>query len=142
MNKEKGFTLLEVLIVLSIWSIIILLATPIIFGRIDEKQDEVFFEVLEFDLLYMQRVASMTKEYVRFRMRGNQYVILKGREETVLLRRDLPPGVIIDMKSLSAISFDQNGRIRQPFTVMIKTDQSNYSLVFPLGKGRSYVVKK
>lgn len=142
MNKEKGFTLLEVLIVLSIWSIIILLATPIIFGRIDEKQDEVFFEVLEFDLLYMQRVASMTKEYVRFRMRGNQYVILKGREETVLLRRDLPPGVIIDMKSLSAISFDQNGRIRQPFTVMIKTDQSNYSLVFPLGKGRSYVVKQ
>lgn len=142
MKQGNGFTLLELLIVLSIWSVLLLIITPIIHTRIMTQQDEPFLDTLEFDFLYMQRLSTLTKDYVSFRVRTDHYVITQGSGAKVILRRELPSGWKINMKSLTAISFDENGRVRQPYTITLTTNQSIYNIIFPLGKGRCYVVEK
>lgn len=142
MNKKNGFTLLEVLIVLGIWSSLMLLVTPSIHARVHEQQEKTFLETFEFDLLYMQRLATLTKDYVHLRLRGDKYVIFQGTHDTTVLIRHIPPGWKINLKSLKAISFDSNGRVREPITIEITTNHSLYKVVFPLGKGRAYVVKQ
>lgn len=142
MSKKNGFTLLELLIVLSIWSVLILLVTPIAYATINSQQEEPFFELLEYDFLYMQRLSTLTKDKVDFRVRGNHYVITKDSGAKEILKREIPAGWKINMRTLLSISFDENGRVRQPITIIITTKHSEYNLVFPLGKGRYYVVKQ
>lgn len=141
-NNKNGFTLLEVLIVLGIWTSLMLLVTPMVYERVHEQQEKTFLETFEFDLLYMQRLSTLTKDYVRLGLRKDKYVILQGVHDMVILQREIPSGWKINLRSLKAISFDQNGRVRKPITIIITTKRSKYNVVFPLGKGRSYVVKQ
>lgn len=141
-NKINGFTLLEMLIVLGVWSVLLLLVTPLVYTGVQQQQEETFLETFEFDLLYMQRLSTLTKDYVRFGLREDKYVILQGISDKPILERDIPPGWNINLRSLKAISFDQNGRVRKPITIFITTNHSKYNVIFPLGKGRAYVVKE
>lgn len=140
--RERGFTLLEVIIVMGICSIILLLLVPITYRQVEIRQEETFLESFEFDLLYMQRLSLLTQEPVSLRERNHQYVILTGAREDVILRKNIPNGWKLDMKSLPYISFDHNGRIRQPFTIILYTRNSKYNIIFPMGKGRAYAVKQ
>lgn len=140
--KSDGFTLIEVLVVLSIWSVIILLLVPISSKQIEVQQEKRFFETFEFDILYMQRLSMMTKEDVRLRFYKDRYHILKGHKDPTILVRDMPPNWKINMRDYISISFDENGRMRNPITIVITTTNASYNIVFPLGKGRYYVVEK
>ena len=141
-EQKNGFTLLELLVVLSIWSVLLLLVTPLTFTQIDERKEKLFLETLEFDLLFMQRLSTLTKDDVRFGIRKDKYVILQGHNENVVSTREIPAGWKFDMRSLKYIAFDENGRVRQPITIVLTTNRSEFKIVFPLGKGRSYVVKQ
>ena len=141
-SKINGFTLIEVVVVLSIWSVIILLLVPISLKQIEVQQEKRFFETFEIDILYMQRLSMMTKENVRLRFYDDSYHILKGQKEPTILVRDMPSSWKINMRNYLSISFDENGRMRNPITIVITTTYASYNIIFPLGKGRYYVVEQ
>lgn len=141
MDNNRGFTLLEVLIVLGIWSVLMLLVTPFIFEKITEHHEEKFMETLEYDLLYMQRYATLTKGKVYLHLKEGGYAISESSYKA-MIERKMPANWEVGKRTLKSISFDENGRVRQPGNMMIKTGKANYRIVLPLGKGRAYIVKE
>src|SRR5699024_3835174 len=140
-NHRNGFTLLEVLIVLFIWSILVLLIAPIHFSLIETQQEEYFFETFAYDVLYTQSLSSTTKDYVQINLYEDRYTISRGYKGEILLTQNIPSGWVIKAKAFHTISFDDKGRIRRPGTFFIQTKHHEYAIVFPFGKGRYHVVK-
>lgn len=140
-DRKNGFTLLEMLIVLTIWSVLVLLILPINFTHLEKQQEEYFFETLAFDILYAQNLSSTTKDIVQINLYEDHYTIWRGYRE-VLLTRYIPSGWVIKRKVSHVISFDDKGRIRKPGNFVIQTKSHEYAVVFPFGKGRYHIVEQ
>lgn len=142
-NKSRnGFTLLEVLIVLFMWSFLVLLIAPFHFSHIETQQEDSFFETFAYDVLYTQSLSTTTKDYIQINLYEDRYTIRRGYKGEVLLTRNIPSDWVIKAKVFHTISFDDKGRIRMPGTFFIQTKDDEYSVVFPFGKGRYHVVKQ
>ncbi|TRM12700.1 type II secretion system protein [Lentibacillus cibarius] len=143
MNNKNGFTLVEMLFVLAVWSVLMLLIVPIPLPLLNEKTEEYFLETLEMDLLYTQSMSYNSRtNYMLMFPDDRTYVIKQGGYSTVdrpVVKRKLPDGWKIQDRLMSVISFNQKGTIRKPGTFAIKTSSSTYNIVCPLGKGRCYI---
>lgn len=140
MDQTNGFTLIEVLFVLAVLSVLILISTPIQVSVLDNKTEEHFLETLEMDLLYMQSLAYNSRTHYRLTFPNQQRYVIKKNNATILERK-VPDGWEIDIRTLSTISFNSNGTIREPGTFAIQTLTDQYNIVCPFGKGRCYVEK-
>lgn len=140
MNQANGFTLIEMLAVLSIYAILILLSAPIMVKTFEAQQEKQFLKTFEFDLLYAQNLSTQSKNNIRINFDEDQYTILSDNE--VITSRMIPENWHINLRVIKNIGFDENGRIKEPGTMSIKTRQSEYVVVFPFGKGRGYIVKQ
>lgn len=139
--NEKGFTLIEVLLVLTLISTLIVLIAPIHVQQVNIQEEKQFLELLEFDILYTQSLSIMENEEVKIIFKNNEYVIVQGIKGSRLLARRIPKGWTVNLNGLTSIAFDEKGKIRQPGTFKIHTNTSSYNVVFPFGKGRGYIVK-
>lgn len=139
-KRANGFTLIEMLFVLGLWSVLFLLTVPMLVQAIEGQQEQQFFKTFESDILYIQSLATQSKSHIRINFSQDHYTILSG--ETVKIRRKIPKDWHINLRVIKNISFDENGRIKEPGTMSIKTKRSEYVVVFPFGKGRGYVVKQ
>ncbi|MFD2759407.1 competence type IV pilus minor pilin ComGD [Lentibacillus juripiscarius] len=141
MPHKNGFTLVEMLLVLSIWSVLILLTVPVQLSLLEKKTEKQFFETLEMDLLYTQSLSYNSKAgyWLTFPNDGH-YQIKKGF--FTILERSVPEGWEIDKRTLPKISFNHKGTIISPGTFSIQTASSTYNIVCPLGKGRCYIDKQ
>src|SRR5690625_1911197 len=134
--NKNGFTLLELLVVLAIWSLLLLLVTPINFSLMEKKQVQYFFETFAYDILYTQNLSTTTKDYVQLNLYEDRYTIRRGYKGEILLTRNIPANWVIKAKVFHTISFDDKGRIRMPGTFFIQTKHDEYAIVFHFGKGR------
>lgn len=141
-DSKNGFILLEVLVVLVIWSILILLVVPINLSYLEKQQEKHFFETFAFDVLYAQSLSTTTKEYVQLKIDEDHYTIRIGYLAKILVMRSIPSDWIVRRKLFRTISFDDNGRMRTPGNFIIETKHHKYTIVFPFGKGRYHIVKQ
>lgn len=140
--RKNGFTLIEMLFVLSICSIIITLSVPLIFSTLEKQEEKRFLETFEFDVLYMQNLSiGKTDGYLRIEFYEDNYSILNGTTDETLLVRNYPKHVTVTINTwaMKSISFNKNGVIKFPGNVSIVINNTEYILVFPLGKGRFYI---
>lgn len=143
MARKNGFTLLEVLIVLAMWSIFILLSAPLHFSSLNKQQEKQFLETLEFDVLYAQNLAIGSPNHtVAILFREDSYSIVMRDGEKKLLERKVPPDSMIDPRTHKQISFNEHGSIRKPGTIAFKTKNTSYNIIFPLGKARCYIAEQ
>ncbi|WP_163969991.1 competence type IV pilus minor pilin ComGD [Oceanobacillus halotolerans] len=143
MKKQNGFTLIEVLFVLSIWSILFLLSGPLNMSILTKQQEKQFFEAFESDLLYLQTLSyGYNENRLRLSFIANEemYAIFNGKDE--IRKKQIPANWQVDTRNVSAIAFDKNGRIRQAGRIEIITPLNTYHLVFPFGKRRGYIEKQ
>ena len=140
MKQANGFTLIEMLAVLSIYAILILLSAPIMVKTFEAQQEKQFLKTFEFDLLYAQNLSTQSKNNIRINFDEDQYTILSDNE--VITSRMIPENWHINLRVIKNIGFDENGRIKEPGTMSIKRRQSEDVGVFPFGKGRGYIVKQ
>ncbi|WP_106497155.1 competence type IV pilus minor pilin ComGD [Lentibacillus sp. Marseille-P4043] len=141
--KTNGFTLLEVIFILGIWSLLILLSLPIQFSLLDKQEAEQFFRTFESDLLYMQNMSFASDDNFRLSIdaENNRYTIYSRTNEKVI-ERTIPKEWKIDKRTLQKpISFNKLGTIRTPGTLEIITKKQEYKIIFPLGKGRYYIAE-
>lgn len=142
MNKQYGFSLMELLVVLSIWSLLLLLSAPILVNSLEKQEEEQFFKVFESDVLYIQYAASLSaEEEVSIHFSDDHYTVRDGSING-FLKRNFPSTWKIDMRSMKYISFTDKGNIRHAGTIQVDTKNAIYLIVFPLGKGRGYIVKQ
>lgn len=146
MKKQNGFTLIELLLVLGLLSALLLLSPPFNITALEKHQNNRFLEQFQFDLLYIQNLASVSADDKRITINfdENSYSILAlqgGGTETIGVR-DYPEGWEVDIRAMSTVSFKSTGTIRQPGNIKMTSKNMTYNIVFPFGKGRAYIVEE
>jgi len=145
MSNQKGFTLIEMLIVLTIVSVLTFIAIPRINELIQAKEMNYFLEQFREDMLYAQQYAMVRKVSVAvlFYPYQSTYRITEGNTlGRVLLRRTYSANLEIQPATLqSPLMFLKNGNVNKSGTILITNGEQTYKIVFLLGKGRFYVQK-
>lgn len=139
--ERNGFTLIEMLLVLTVLSILISLALPAHSSSLTKQQENQFIEVLQNDVLLIQNQASITsKERMYIRFYDDHYLVLHGRNPSYA-KRDYPDGWSL-LTSNRILEFHLNGTVLSPRTFIMHSKKERIALVFPLGKGRFYIERE
>ena len=138
-HKQNGFTLLEILIVLGVWSLLILLSAPLHISSIEKHQEKQFLKTFESDVMYVQNFSvGAPDRSIVLQFREDGYSVL-NRVSDEIIRRKTPAGSIIDFRTNKELTFNKHGSISKPGTISFKTKNTKYNIIFPLGKARYYI---
>lgn len=136
-NGSGGFTLLEVLVALTLFTVLLIVPVRIgaeIFRGIEERQ---FFNHLHHDILEAQALAISSKQVVSVKLsRANRYyAVFVGAKEQK--RRPFPRTVDISYKAtLFEITFLANGNVSQFGTILFVVSSKEMIFKVHIGKGR------
>ena len=140
LKYNHGFTLLEVLFVLAIFSIIMVIFPPFQFESIEKQKDKQFLDTLKIDVLYVQNMSYLTTgEEIFIRFYKDNYKVFQDNE--IIAEQVYPAGWTVDYRQNSDIRFNGKGTFLYPRTIHIKTTYSEYRIVFQFGKGRFYIAE-
>ncbi|GAB3052010.1 hypothetical protein GCM10027286_14100 [Virgibacillus ainsalahensis] len=127
---------MEVLVVLGVLSILLFLSPPLNISSLEKHQTKQFLETFEYDVLYIQNLATTTSSHVRLIIRHDRYTIVSPSK--TLAVRYYPSNLEFN-STMENISFTKSGSIRKAGNITINTLDSTYKAVFPPGKGRFYI---
>lgn len=141
-KHQSGYTLFELIIVISLFSIILLIVIPSYHSLSQKHKTDHFFEQLQEDIYYTQMIALSRGKpmMLDFITTLSQYRILVHNQ--TIVKREYPHDIIVERGTLETkIEFNPNGNIRKAGTIFIKTDKGKYKMTFQLGKGRFEIAK-
>ena len=140
-HKEAGFTFLELLLVLSIVSILTMLILPVGEKWLINEAEEEALRTFIASVYQMQSYAMAyeTTTELMLRNNGTSYTVhayQTGKLETVE-RADFPEGMrIISTGAMRRLQFMGTGHIVQPGTITIVMSRRTVELRFQLQHGR------
>lgn len=143
-NKEKGFTLIEVLLVLSVLAVLTSLSILHLKPLNEKKTIDFFFEQLQNDLFYAQQYAISHNETVKvvFQDTKPQYSTVIGGINSIVQLREFDKAIKIQFATLgSTLYFNSSGNINKSGTMLVIYKKTTYRVTFLLGKGRFYVTR-
>lgn len=144
-TTEKGFTLIESLLVLSIFLLISLVTAFSIKPQYELKQSEMFLTQLKSDLLFGQQYAISHQKEVTVVISEKQhyYYLRSGFNLTPIVMRNYAENITISPGSLPlTFNFSPSGTINKFGSLYIQCWSKHYRLTFLIGKGRFYVVEE
>jgi len=142
-NKQRGFTLLESLIVLSIVSIMSMVLLINITTIHKQKTIETFLNTLHDDLLFSQQYALVNGKTViiLFSESEKKYYVTHSLGVKILAR-SYPSSISIEGATLeNRVIYNNFGSISKSGTILVKHAKDTYRLVVYLGKGRVKIEK-
>nr|MBO2506518.1 hypothetical protein [Bacilli bacterium] len=137
MKDEKGFTLLEMLLVLMIVSLIGMIGVTIPVKMTEKMIVEQFFHQLKLDIQMAQMWALENEKgcYVSFSS-SNSYRIYHQMND-VLIERKIPDMISInDFSNLSTLSINTRGGVKNFGTITFQTPYGEKSIIINIDKGR------
>jgi competence protein ComGD len=145
MDRQAGFTLIEMLAVLSIFLVMAAVTAVFVRPQYLMFEKEQFYSQLKGDLLYAQQYAISRQQpvVVYLRPKENRYFIVQRSNNQRIVERDIPSTVKIGQGTLKNIfEFGHDGRIAQFGTIGFSVDGKNYEIHIQIGVGRIRIVKK
>ena len=140
-NHNKGFTLIEILIVLSIFMLLASLSLHLYPKYIQKMETTRFVKQFEEDLYYAQAYAISHEMNVSVYLNASNYTIssnLKG----VILQRENPKNTTFKQGTIGLkIFFNNTGAPITSGVVYIETEQDRYKVTIYIGKGRIKIEK-
>ncbi|MDH5160118.1 competence type IV pilus minor pilin ComGD [Heyndrickxia oleronia] len=139
LKGSRGFTFIEVLIVLLVLTIFLLLGSASVKKMRGSIERNVFITQLEADLYYAQSYAINRHEsvLVQFYPFYNQYTALSTSDSTILFDRKLPQSIdMLSGGSLTSYTILPSGNISKFGTLRFKSDKREMKLIFYIGRGR------
>src|SRR5699024_603396 len=141
-QNEHGFTMIELLIVLTIWSVLLLIVVRVPTKQIYVQQEKAFLNTFQMDVLYVQSISmGAGDKKIKIVFKEDRYEIVKGTNNSLIKKRPIPKSFNMKMGNFHQISFDQYGRIPKGGHFDIETPYTKYQVIFPLGKGRCYIIE-
>ncbi|REJ25371.1 MAG: type II secretion system protein [Bacillaceae bacterium] len=143
-TRQSGFTVLEMLLVLSIF---LLISSFIWIGATNiyrEKVIDQFFVQLEKDLLYVQQHAFVNKEkiYLFWYPDKHYYEAERSGFKGELFERAYDQNIKVESGNIKfPIEYSPSGYFYQAGTIFISYDKKTYKIIFNLGRGRFRVEK-
>jgi competence protein ComGD len=148
MKNQNGFTLIEILFVLSIFLVIASVSTISIRPQYLKSEKEHFLSNLKADLFYSQQYAiSQQKHLVVFILPNeNRYFVKEKLSSKYIVERSIPKGVTVENGTLGALSIDfeiePDGGVNRFGTFYFTIGKERYKITLQIGVGRLYVVKE
>ncbi|HHY73031.1 MAG TPA: type II secretion system protein [Bacillus bacterium] len=143
-KKENGYTLAEVLIVLTIFFLVITLTMVSFKPLVRQLQINYFFKQLQLDISYSQiyAISHFKDVNIIFYPESHRYEIIPGFNGSRLVNRSYSKGIKIELVTLPAnVTFLANGTIRKAGKMYVHFYDDKYTFVFLFGKGQTYVEK-
>ena len=144
-RNQKGFTLIESLVVFSIFLLIASITAFTIKPQYHFTEDEVFFSQLKADLLFAQQYAISHQQEVTVNINPeiHRYYITGRFDLGHIISRDYSINIKISPGSLPLyFKFTASGSVEKFGSLRIQTEDKVYRLTFLIGKGRFYVVEE
>jgi competence protein ComGD len=142
-KNNRGFTLVEMLLVLSIVSIIGSLVFVNMSSAYESKKINHFMEQFYIDLLYAQEYAMSHGFDVKIHFREGHYEIRgSSYNDPTILKRTYEEDIRIDVMTVSnPVLFKKSGNIQKPGAIFIGYKERRFRVMFQLGRGRIYYEK-
>ncbi|WP_046173822.1 competence type IV pilus minor pilin ComGD [Domibacillus indicus] len=145
-HKEKGFTLLEMMIVLTIFTACLGAALIPLRSIAKDVSDQQFFQQVERDLFFAQTYA-VTKNvnvFVHFFEDGahSYHIYTYEQSRKTITKRDIPKRFMVDERSLSNVTFLRSGTTSRFGTVYFTAEGKSTKLIFLIGRGRFYFTEE
>ncbi|MBS4209610.1 competence type IV pilus minor pilin ComGD [Bacillus sp. FJAT-50079] len=136
-NRQDGFTLIEMLVVISVLTILLSFSLFSFKHFHDWMQRELFITQLQSDLYYAQAFAINRKEsvHVKFLKEENQYEAVAQSGE-LLLKRKIRTPIYISELSVLSYTITSEGTVSHFGTVTFKHQDHSIQLTFYIGRGR------
>lgn len=140
-HQSKGFTLVEVMLVMAIFSIILMLTVPSFRPTDKRYEGEAFFQQLEDDLFLAQQIAlsESTTVVVKFNP-VHQFYLVQYISGKVIKRRDIPSSLsFYSNYENHQFHFNQYGNISlagRLFFHDVKENKPLRTYILQLGNGR------
>lgn len=144
LHSNKGFTLLESLIVLSVVSVVLLFGILALNPVMEWMQKRMFVSQLQSDIYQAHSYAINRREKVLFVFsRDDNRYSATGESGGLLFKRDIPPPVKITGGTLNQLWFHitPDGTINHFGYVHFSLNDQVIELSFNIGRGR-FVVKE
>lgn len=141
-TKEAGFTFLEIILVLSVLSILTAIIIPLGDRWIRETSDEDGLRLLVAEIQSLQSYSLANGVYTKldFRDLGRVYVSTTT-DGIELSRKRFPEGMrISDSSYLKDIDFQPNGNLKKLGTLTLKTNSKIILIRFQFQQGRMIIV--
>lgn len=146
MKNSGGFTMVEMLIVLSAFLMLSLTSAFLFSPQKDMLEKELFFTQLKSDLLYGQQYAISHQEtiIVHF-MPENNYYYIRNMDYAApyLAKRYYSPDIKVKQGSMNLLfHYQADGNIDSFGSIYFIAGSKKYKMMFQIGKGRFYVVEE
>jgi competence protein ComGD len=144
-TNEKGFTLIESLIVLSIFLILSLITIFSVKPQYEMTISEEFLTQLQADLFYAQQYAiSHQKEVTIIILSDQHYYYIRERFDLPLVvERHFSQNIIVTPGSLPlSFKFLPDGNSSKFGSIYIQCGIKHFRMTFLLGMGRFYVIEE
>lgn len=146
--NQSGFTLIESIIVLSVFLLIASLSLYLIKPHYLLFEKERFISLFTSDIFYSQQyaISHQKRLFVYINQKENYYYILDKETNKRIIDREISPTVKVEQGTLGKrdIEFDilPDGGTSKFGTFFFTVEQNRYKVVFQIGVGRFYVIKE
>ncbi|MBO0995254.1 competence type IV pilus minor pilin ComGD [Bacillus sp. SD088] len=137
-QSSKGFTLLEMLIVLSVVSIILLFSIFTYQSFSDMLEKKTFITQLEADLYYAHAYALSRRDKVQIQFSSikKEYKVIDVQSGEIVLERRIPSTIYIQKSNVNSFVINSEGNVSNFGTIIFQQHQHTIKLTFYIGKGR------
>jgi competence protein ComGD len=146
MNHSGGFTMVEMLIVLSAFLMLSLTSAFLFSPQKDMLEKDLFFSQLKSDLLYSQQYAVSHQETITVHiMPEYNYYYIRGTDynATYLAKRHYSPQIKVEKGTMNLLfHYMPDGNIDSFGSIYISSGSKKYKLMIQIGKGRFYVLEE
>ncbi|WP_062355902.1 competence type IV pilus minor pilin ComGD [Bacillus kwashiorkori] len=136
-KSQKGFTLIEVLLALTIFLMLVSFLPPLYTSLSDKIETKIFLQQLEEDLYYAQQYAMVNRTPVYYQVYKsmNEYRIWPFGQD-VMIRRKIPANITVDGGTVLSNYFKSNGNVPSFGTIHFQKGKKLYVLTLHIGRGR------
>lgn len=139
---NKGFTLIEMIIVISILSMIMMLTMFLSINAIDKVDLTNGIYDLETKLEYLETKSIATKKPILVWFKPNSEKIYYQIERNQIQTLTLYKGNISKDNKFTTLVYDGEGNINQFGTLKIIFNNKKYKIIFRIEKGRYRIVEE
>lgn len=143
-NKQAGYTLAEILIVLTIFFMVMTITAMSFKPLLQQLEIKYFFKQLQLDIVYSQMYAmgNYKDAFIRFYPENHRYVISPSGYGKNLIDRTYSENIEIELDTLpTTVTLRRDGNIERAGVMRVYHHSDTYRFVFLFGKGQTYVEK-
>jgi competence protein ComGD len=148
MRNQSGFTLIEILLVFSVFLVIASVSAILLRPQYLLFEKERFYSQFKADLLYSQQYAIAQQKNISVYIVPieSRYYVKEKLTNKYIVDRKVPETITFEQGTLGTMrisfDYDPSGEMNQFGTLIFSVGGQRYKITFQIGVGRFYVVKE